>query len=207
MQRNGPWVAEPEGAREEQARVARQEEQGHVGAARGVQDQNGEKAHERGEPGGRTPLPWRNPHVRRNQQQDDNGKSGRVPDVLSMNAQEEFRGYGDDPRECMEPGLVCAQQKAQRESRDQRRARIKTRQLEPARAERLREQRGADGKGTVERLRPEIEPAETVDEQARERRDLIMPRVRPECSRGQIWHRHSTEFGRPMLAPRDAISA
>ena len=134
-----------------------------VGAARRVQHEDGEKAQQRGEPDRRAPLARRNPHAVRREQQHHDGEAGRIPDVLAVDAEDEFRADGDDGGNCMQPRLVGAQQQAQREPGDQRRARIELRQREQPRAERLRCQRPADGERAVERLRAEIEPAEIIN--------------------------------------------
>ena len=100
----------------------------------------------------------------------------------------------------MTPASACSHGSSARSSRlsdspvisGERRS--KTRQPEPARAQRLRDQRGADSERAVERLRTEIDPAEIEDKQSSERRDLIVAGIRPQCSRQQIGHRHPGGF-------------
>ena len=131
-------------------------------------------------------------HAARGEQQHDDGEARRIPDVLAVDAEDEFRADGDHAGQRMQPGIVRPQQQAQRQSGDQRRARVECRQLEPPRADGLRCERADDGERAVERARAEIEPAEIVDQQGCERGDLVMARIGPETGRGALRHRHAS---------------
>ena len=63
MQRDRERVAEPNGPHQQEGCMRDQKEDGDVGAVRRAQHEDGEKAQERGEPYGRSPLSRRNPHA------------------------------------------------------------------------------------------------------------------------------------------------
>ena len=121
-----------------------------------------------------------------------------------------FEPIAITPASACSQGFVGAQQQAERQAGDQRRARIECRQLEPPGAERLGGERAADRERAVERPRAEVEPADVVDQQGRERGDLVVARIGPErsCEQTLQHARLLSAPGRTLMKPQsDAMWA
>src|SRR5262249_23321526 len=115
-----------------------------------------------------------------------------------VEAEQKFRADGDHPGERKEPCRVRAQQEAEREPGDQRRAQVKPRQAEPARTRGLGRKRARNSQRAVERLGAEIDPDKVDDQQAGEGCDLVVACVGPE------WRLPGARYSRPHgNSPRD----
>ena len=97
-----------------------------------------------------------------------------LPSMRSTN----FDSDGDGAGGGMQPRLVGAQQQAQRQAGDERRAPVDARQAPQPRAQRLRRKRAGDGQRAVKRPGAEIEPGDVDGEQRAERGDLVIARIR-----------------------------
>ena len=208
MDRDGARIAQPPGAREQERRMAAEKEQRDVGAPRRVQHQDGKEAEQCREPDRRAPLPGRDPHIVGDQQERHDRKAGRIPDVLVVDAEQEFGADRDHARERVQPGCIGAQQQAERKPGNQWRAQVDAGQAEIARAQRLGRQRTRDRQRAVERPGAEVKPADIEDEQCSQGGDLVMARVRPEIARQPALHANSSrvttrgKFTTCMMTPR-----
>jgi len=97
VERDGEWVAEPEGANEEKGDPETEEGEGCCAAFDFEQDEGGEAGAEGENPYCAAPLCGGYPDLIGQQEQDgDDAEIGGVEDVFVVCAQEKFTGDGDD---------------------------------------------------------------------------------------------------------------
>jgi len=167
VQRDRERIAEPKGAREQERGVAGEEEDRDVGAARGVQHQDGAKGDERCEPDAGAPLAGRDPHVIGEHEQRHDGEAGRVEHVLAVAPDHEFGENRDDAGDGGERRLVGAQEQAERQPGDEGRAQVELLEPEPPGAGRLRRERRRERERARQRLGAEIDVEEIDGEEGR----------------------------------------
>ncbi len=181
MQWNRHRLTDVERATKKEGAVAADERTSNVGPGRAVDDQRAGTGHERGKEGGRAPLAGRYPHLIGQQQHDDDAAVGRVVDVLAVHAQQELAADRHNRREHGKVGAVRAQQQTQGEPGDQGAACARSEWCRSAGqpvADPLGcEHRGQHEDDSIERD-IELQPPHAIDEQGRERSNLIQPRVR-----------------------------
>jgi hypothetical protein len=99
--------------------------------------------------------------------------------MLAVDPQQEFRGNGDDAGNRMQPWLLGAQQQAERQSGDERRAQIK-RNLRKARTDELGEEACCESGCACRRAGAKVDDGEIDREKGGERDDLKVTRIRPD---------------------------
>ena len=116
--------------------------------------------------------------------------------MLAADAEDELARDRDGGCGDGEEQRVGPQQQTEREAGDERAAGIERRQVPDARAEILRQERGADHRRRLRAGDLEVEPDQAVGQQRREQRDLVMPRVAfqrtpPSLRTTAVWKRLS----------------
>jgi len=177
MQRDGERLPEPERASDQQARVAREEGQGDVGAGRAIHDQGSSRRQQEREDDAAAPLAGRHPYVLREEQHRDQREVGRVENVLVPYAQRELTGDSGDGGENGQARYTRAHQEAKREPGDQRAAWIEGASAGQSRAYELGDERAENDRHRGLGLDLEIQPPDAVAEEARQRGDLVEPRI------------------------------
>lgn len=172
MKGNRQRLAQPERAADEDRAPRDDECVRHIASRGAIDDEAAHAGDEKREEGKAAPLAGRNPHPRRDEHQRDDGEVCRIENVLSAPAYDEFAGDGDDRGEQRQQHRVAAQEQAQRETGDCRAPRIEA-HIPHSGADRLRDDCCDQNCRSARRRDIEMQDGEPVDQQCRQRGDLV----------------------------------
>ncbi len=177
MQGNAQGLAEPERSSDEQRGVADEKRKCHVASRGPVHDEAAGGREEEAEHGRAAPLTGRDPHDAREEHHRHQREVRGIEDVLAAHAQDELAGDGDGGRHDREVDGIRPEQKAQRQSRDQRALRVEGGTSGQVRRNELRYQDGDEDGDHMRDRQIEPQPSDAVDDKAAERRNLVQTRV------------------------------
>ncbi len=170
-------LSQPERAAEQDRQVEGEEGPGHV-AARGAVDHEATQAgHQEREEGDAPPLARRDPDAAGQEHQGDDAEVRRVEHVLAVPAEDELAGDGDGRGQAGQEERARPQQQTEREAGDESAARVEGGQPPEPGADGLGEQDRPQEDHRLERRDREVEAQDAIDQQAREHRDLVQPRI------------------------------
>ena len=174
---DGERLSEPEGPADEQRRIGAEKGHRHVAPGRAVHDEPSRRSEEEPEHGRAAPLTGRDPHLARQEHHRHQREVGRVEDVLAVDSQDELARDGDGRRDDHQAERIRPEQETERKPGDQRALRVERGESVKPRCRGLHQQdRGECGDGVGAR-HVEPEPAESVEDEAREHGDLVQTRI------------------------------
>ena len=176
MERNRERLAQVDRPAEHQRAVERDERVGHIRAGRAVDDEASDARHEKGKERHRSPLPGRHPDLIGQEQHRDEAAVGWIEHVLAAKSDDELGDDGDHRRQDGKLGPIRAEQKAERQARDERAPGVHS-DAGQAVADGLRGDDGQEHDGDASGGDSEVEPPHPVDEQRSKCRNLIQARV------------------------------
>jgi len=177
MKPHGAALAEPEHAQRENAEMAAEECDRHVGAPRALHDQRTERDEPPRERDVVAPLARRHPRARQREQREDHAEVAGIEDVLAANAYSELRADRDQCRQRMRPRIVGAQQQRQAERRDRGAAHSLGLHASAPLAEALRGERRGEGQQALLGSDREITPPGPGAQKNRQCADLEQTRI------------------------------
>ena len=148
MEWDRKWIAEPDGARDEQADIEAKKGQRHIRTCRAGDHEAAETGDEKPEPGYLSPLPGRDP-AEPTGEHDDQRQVSRIEEMFVIPADDELAGDRNEGCQRCDREIVGTKQQAEGEGRDQRTAWIERRQVAEARAGILRQDRRPEGDGDL----------------------------------------------------------